>query len=278
MWNLLLWKLFTKHAPGSFSLRAIAISHATKTTRLHSLKPEAKSISFDGGCYMVLIHVLLQWKHFKCDIVPKNAGHLHWGSRLKLPWLYLLKFICILDLIFYFLSFYAVWCLRGPPPPTRGHSSLVFQGAGLHAPSKPGGQGTTAPLCPEASGHSSVLCRAGAHTPSPPPSAKDDSVQALGFLCYSNGMGKDIGSKWTELKRVPFHYCSQGSQGKNIPFFSRPRFVSHEIKRCLLLGRKAMTNLVRILKSRDITLPKKVHLVKATVFPLVIYRCESWTT
>ena len=53
-------KLFTKHAPGSFSLRAIAISHATKTTRLHSLKPEAKSTSFDGGCYMILIHVLLQ--------------------------------------------------------------------------------------------------------------------------------------------------------------------------------------------------------------------------
>ena len=53
---------------------------------------------------------------------------------------------------------------------------------------------------------------------------------------------------------------------------------SHEIKRCLLLGRKAMTNLDSILKSRDITLPTKVHLVKAMVFPVVIYRCESWTT
>ena len=52
---------------------------------------------------------------------------------------------------------------------------------------------------------------------------------------------------------------------------------SHEIKRCLLLGRKAMTNLDSILKSRDITLPKKVHLVKAIVFPVVIYGCESWT-
>ena len=52
---------------------------------------------------------------------------------------------------------------------------------------------------------------------------------------------------------------------------------SHEIKRCLLLGRKVMTNLDSIWKSRDITLPTKVHLVKAMVFPLVMYGCESWT-
>ena len=52
---------------------------------------------------------------------------------------------------------------------------------------------------------------------------------------------------------------------------------SHEIKRGLLLGRKAMTNLDSILKSRDITLPRKVHLVIATVFPGVMYGCESWT-
>ena len=51
---------------------------------------------------------------------------------------------------------------------------------------------------------------------------------------------------------------------------------SHEIKRCLLLARKAMTNLDSILKSRDITLPTKVHLVKTTVFPVVMYGCESW--
>ena len=51
---------------------------------------------------------------------------------------------------------------------------------------------------------------------------------------------------------------------------------SHEIKRCLLLGRKAMTNLGSILKIRDITLPTKVHLVKAMVFPIVRYGCESW--
>ena len=52
---------------------------------------------------------------------------------------------------------------------------------------------------------------------------------------------------------------------------------SHEIKRCLLLGRKVMTNLDSILKSRDITMPTKVHLVKAMVFPVVMYGCESWT-
>ena len=52
---------------------------------------------------------------------------------------------------------------------------------------------------------------------------------------------------------------------------------SHEIKRCLLLGRKVMNNLDSILKSRDITLPIKVHLVKAMVFPVVMYGCESWT-
>ena len=51
----------------------------------------------------------------------------------------------------------------------------------------------------------------------------------------------------------------------------------HEIKRHLFLGRKAMTNLDSILKSRDITLPTKVHLVKGMVFPVVIYGCESWT-
>ena len=52
---------------------------------------------------------------------------------------------------------------------------------------------------------------------------------------------------------------------------------SHEIKKCLLLGRKTVTNLDSIFKSRDITLPTKVHLVKAMVFPVVMYGCESWT-
>ena len=52
---------------------------------------------------------------------------------------------------------------------------------------------------------------------------------------------------------------------------------SHKIKRCLLLERKDMTNLVSVLNSRDITLPTKVHMVKAVVFPVVMYGCESWT-
>ena len=62
-------------------------------------------------------------------------------------------------------------------------------------------------------------------------------------------------------------------------FFWAPKSLQmgHEIKRCLLLGRKVMTNLDSIFKSRDITLPTKVHLVKAMVFPVVMYGCESWT-
>ena len=65
-------------------------------------------------------------------------------------------------------------------------------------------------------------------------------------------------------------------------FFGAPKITadgdcSHEIKRCLLLGRKVMTNIDSILKSRDITLPTKVCLVKAMVFPVVMYGCERWT-
>ena len=65
-------------------------------------------------------------------------------------------------------------------------------------------------------------------------------------------------------------------------FWGAPKIIadgdcSHEIKRCLLLGRKVITNLDSIFKSRDITLPTKVHLVKAMVFPVVMYGCESWT-
>ena len=78
----------------------------------------------------------------------------------------------------------------------------------------------------------------------------------------------------------------QGKKGKNTPslkcFFFGSKITadgdcSHEIKRCLLLGRKVVTNLDSILKSRDITLPTKVHLAKAMVFPVVMYGCESWT-
>ena len=59
--------------------------------------------------------------------------------------------------------------------------------------------------------------------------------------------------------------------------YSNSRNCSHEIKRQLLLGRKAMTNLVSILKGRDVTLPTKIHLVKAMVLPAVIHGCEDWT-
>ena len=65
--------------------------------------------------------------------------------------------------------------------------------------------------------------------------------------------------------------------GERVETVSDFIFCSHEIKRCLLLGRKVMTNLVSIFKSRDITFPTKVRLVKAMVFPVVMYGCESWT-
>ena len=73
----------------------------------------------------------------------------------------------------------------------------------------------------------------------------------------------------------------KGGDSDRFPFLGSKITVdgdcSYEIKRRLLLGRKAMTNLDSILKSRDITLPAKVHLVKAMVFPVVMYGCESWT-
>ena len=61
------------------------------------------------------------------------------------------------------------------------------------------------------------------------------------------------------------------------PKISADGNCSHDIKRCSFLGRKAMTNLDSMLKSRDITLPTKVHIVKGIVFPVVMYECESWT-
>ena len=74
-----------------------------------------------------------------------------------------------------------------------------------------------------------------------------------------------------------------GNSGNSVRLFLGSKITadggySHEIKRCLLLGRKVMTNLESILKSRDITLPTQVHLVKAVVFPVVMYGCESWNT
>ena len=83
--------------------------------------------------------------------------------------------------------------------------------------------------------------------------------------------------------RTPTSWCSANLQ---VPKASRDQFkahstadgdCSHEIKRCVLLRRKVMTNLDSLLKRRDITLPTKVHVVKAMVFPVVMYGCESWT-
>ena len=76
-----------------------------------------------------------------------------------------------------------------------------------------------------------------------------------------------MGKQWKQCQTL-FFGCSKITADGN---------CSHEIKRCLLLGRKAMTNLESILKSRDITLPTKVRLVKAMVFPVVMYGCENWT-
>ena len=76
-----------------------------------------------------------------------------------------------------------------------------------------------------------------------------------------------MGKQWKQCQTLFFRASKITADGD----------CSHEIKRHLLLGRKVMTNLDSILKSRDITLPTKVHLVKAMVFPVVMYGCESWT-
>ena len=89
---------------------------------------------------------------------------------------------------------------------------------------------------------------------------KDHSIQS----CYL------MANRWVKMETVTDFICL-GSK------ITADGDCSHEIKRCLLLGRKVMTNLDNILKSRDITLTTKVHLVKAMVFPIVMYGYESWT-
>ena len=79
--------------------------------------------------------------------------------------------------------------------------------------------------------------------------------------------GKYMGKQWKQWQTLFFGGSKIAADGD----------CSHEIKRCLLFGRKVMTNLDSILKSRDITLPAKVCLVSAMVFPVVMYGCESWT-
>ena len=79
-----------------------------------------------------------------------------------------------------------------------------------------------------------------------------------------------MGNRWGTVERVS-DFIFGGSK------ITANGDWSHEIKRCLLLGRKVMTNLDSMLKSRNITLPTKVHLVKGMVFPVVMYGCKSWT-
>ena len=79
--------------------------------------------------------------------------------------------------------------------------------------------------------------------------------------------GKQMGKQWKQCQILFWGGSKITADGD----------CSHEIKRCLLLGKKVMTNLDSIFKSRDITLPTKVRLVKAMVFPVVMYGCESWT-
>ena len=80
-----------------------------------------------------------------------------------------------------------------------------------------------------------------------------------------------MGKQWKQCQTLFFFGGRGGSK------ITSDGDCSHEIKRCLLLGRKVMTNLESILKRRDITLPTNVRLVKALVFPVVMYGCESWT-
>ena len=96
----------------------------------------------------------------------------------------------------------------------------------------------------------------------------------ISYFCDFNGFGSDVKTMWEipSKSTIPIHeFIFWGSK------INADDDCSHEIKRQLLLGRKAMTNLDSILKSRDITLPTKVCLVRAMVFPAVMYGCESWT-
>ena len=94
------------------------------------------------------------------------------------------------------------------------------------------------------------------------------NIQKTKIMAYSPSLhGKQMGKQWKQWQTLFLRGSKITADGD----------YSHEIKRRLLLGRKAMTNLDSILKNRDITLPTKFHLVKAMVFPVVMYGCETWT-
>ena len=116
-------------------------------------------------------------------------------------------------------------------------------------------------------------------------------IQFKGYPQYVRKFGKKSAGS-TGLEKVSFHFNPKERQCKRMFELLSIAFIdfiflgfkitadgdcSHEIKKHLLLGRKVMTNLESICKSRDITLPAKVRLVKAMVFPVVMYGCESWT-
>ena len=100
---------------------------------------------------------------------------------------------------------------------------------------------------------------------------------ATKLICPWDFLGKntEMGCHFLAPKSHLNNYSSHNLRKKQWPVYRS--WISHEIKRCLLLGRKVMTNLDSISKSRDVTLPTKVPLGKAMVFPVVMYRCESWT-
>ena len=107
-----------------------------------------------------------------------------------------------------------------------------------------------------------------------------ESTTQTRFTSDANEMHTANRATWMWRREENIHYpfitrnSGKSFLGSNIPAHGD---CSHEIKRCLLLGRKVMTNLDSIFKSRDITLPTKIRLVKAMVFPVVMYGCESWT-
>ena len=108
--------------------------------------------------------------------------------------------------------------------------------------------------------------------------AKEESEKVLNIFIFQHSENEDHGI-WSH------HFMGNrwGNSGNSVRLYFLGSQItadgdcSHEIKRCLLLGRKVVTNLDSIFKSRDITLPAKVHLVKAMVFPVVMYGSESWT-
>ena len=110
---------------------------------------------------------------------------------------------------------------------------------------------------------------------------KDDAVKVLHSICQQIWKTQHWPQNWKRSVFIPIPKKGNAKNAQTTTQLHSSHMLdgdcSHEIKRCLLLGRKVMTNLDSIFKSRDIILPTKVRLVKAMVFPVVTYGCESWT-